>query len=108
LQACPSFSATGAVAKAVQGTTLGALVTWSNTAGVQSSSNAIGSEAGPFCPSSTNSLVGQTTNCSTTSAPPGYYVKITVSYQFRGLFGGATIASLLPQSISRSSWTRLT
>jgi Flp pilus assembly protein TadG len=108
---CPSFAAGGAVDNAITSTALGALVTWdaTNAAAVRAAGSGAGSDAGPFCPVlATNSLVAQTANCSSTSAPPGYYVKITVRYQFRGLFGGATIASLLPSTITRSSWMRLT
>jgi Flp pilus assembly protein TadG len=105
---CPDM--TNAITSAVQSTSLGSNVTWTNSADMWS---ATGHPYGvdTYCPdSSTNSLVYSNATCSdttSTDAAPGTYVKITVSYTFHPLFRGATIASLFPATITRSTYQRL-
>lgn len=42
-----------------------------------------------------------------TASPPGDYIQATVSYPFSSLFPGASIAQLLPSTITRTAWMRL-
>lgn len=106
---CPNLST--AVTSAVQSTNLGTGVTWTNSANMWS-----GTPPGVtfYCPNSaTNSLVQQnakTPACSSTTSTgtaPGTYAKISVSYTFTPIFSGATIASLLPATITSTTYQRL-
>jgi Flp pilus assembly protein TadG len=98
---CPYLS--GAVSGGVQGTSLGAGVTWTNSASYLS-------DAGYYCPDGTNNaLVASSAGatCTSTGASAGYYVKIIASYAFSPLFTNASVASLLPSPITYTTWTRL-
>ena len=101
---------------AVQSTTLGSNV-----------SLASGSPAeGYYCPTTSGTLTlvgsagtvgtppsGEPATCSgvsgaaNTSAAPGDYVEISVTYTFTPMFGSMSIASLLTSPITKSTWTRL-
>jgi Flp pilus assembly protein TadG len=97
---CPYIAT--AVLAAVQGTSLGTTVSWSNS---PASTN-----ANYYCPDGPdNSLisVASGTTCTTTDAKAGYYVRIDVSYNFQPVFTGFSVASLLPTPITRSTWMRL-
>ncbi len=77
------------------GTTTGAL-TLVGTAGT------VGSP--PSGQPSTCSAVSQAAN---TSAAPGDYVEVSVTYTFVPLFGGMSLAALLNPSITKSTWERM-
>jgi Flp pilus assembly protein TadG len=97
---CPYIAS--AVLAAVQGTSLGTDVTWSNSPA--------STAAGYYCPDgASNSFisVASGTTCTNTGSGAGYYVRINVSYNFQPLFTGFTVASLLPTPITRSTWMRL-
>ena len=42
-----------------------------------------------------------------TTAAPGDYVEISVTYTFTPMFGNMSMASLLTTPITKSTWTRL-
>jgi Flp pilus assembly protein TadG len=50
-------------------------------------------------------------NCSTvttgSTTPAGDYIKVTVNYTYTPVFAGVSIASLLPTTITRTAWMRL-
>lgn len=50
-------------------------------------------------------------DCSATvsgsTATPGDYISVTASYNFSPVFPGASIASVLPSTITRTAWMRL-
>lgn len=104
---CPNMST--AVTSAVRSTILGSDVIWSNSATIWTNPDVT-----YYCPNSaTNSLVSQagaTPMCSATTSTnttPGTYAKITVSYNFRPMFAGATIASLFTTPITTTTYMRL-
>jgi Flp pilus assembly protein TadG len=97
---CPYIAS--AVTAAVQGTSLGTAVTWSNSPA--------STDAGYYCPDGTNNAFVTSSSgatCTNTGASAGYYVKITVSYPFAPVFSGFSVASLLPTPITRTTWMRL-
>jgi Flp pilus assembly protein TadG len=63
-----------------------------------------GSSEGSYCANTSGKLV--TTGCPT-GWVKGYYYALTVTYTYHALFGSASVASLLPATISQTSWTRL-
>jgi Flp pilus assembly protein TadG len=96
-------SVSGDVTTAVQSTSLGAAVTVSSFTISQYCPDSTGNDA-------TNSLVAQTTTCSTTTSTgtsPGYYAKVVVSYTISPIFGNVTAAALLPSPITQTSWSRI-
>jgi Flp pilus assembly protein TadG len=102
---------TNAITSAVASTSLGNKVTWSNSGKLWTdTSHPYGVDS--FCPDSTTNSIAYTNaaSCSSTTSTgttPGTYVRITVSYTFTPLFRGATIASLFPATISRTTYQRL-
>jgi Flp pilus assembly protein TadG len=95
-----------AVTTAVQSTTLGASVTL--VSGSPSE--------GYYCVNSSGVLtyVSDTTSkpadCTAAGTPankPGDYVKVQTTYTFSSMFGGLSVASILPTTISRTGWMRL-
>jgi Flp pilus assembly protein TadG len=95
---CPNLAP--AVTGAIASTTLGEAVTLSNT---------IATDAQTYCPDPANQdLVASTAaTCDATGSPPGYYVKVTVSYPFQPIFAGATIASAFTTPLTATTWTRI-
>jgi Flp pilus assembly pilin Flp len=92
-----------AVSAAVQSTSLGSNVSWSN-------SGTYTSDAGYYCPDGTNNaFVAATavTTCTNTTALAGYYAKISVSFTFQPVFSAPTIVSLFPNPITQTTWTRI-
>jgi Flp pilus assembly protein TadG len=106
---CPNLS--NAVTSAVTSTSLGNLVSWTNSSSMFTGTAPRGVDT--YCPTATNStnaLVYSSSNCSNTSSTgstPGTYARIDVSYTFRPLFRGATIASLFPATITATTYQRL-
>jgi Flp pilus assembly protein TadG len=101
VSACTNLSP--AVAAAVQSTSLGSNVSWTN-------SGTYASDAGYYCPDgANNAFVAATvsTTCTNTNALAGYYAKISVSFTFRPVFSAPTIASLFPNPITQTTWTRI-
>ncbi|HET9159731.1 MAG TPA: TadE/TadG family type IV pilus assembly protein [Caulobacteraceae bacterium] len=102
-----------AIDNAVHGTSLGTKVSWTNK---PSGGNTMFTGSSPkgvdrYCPiTATNTLSytnSPSTNCSSTAASPGYYAKVSVSYTYRPVFSGATIASLFPSTITATTYQRL-
>lgn len=105
---------TSAIAVAAQSTSLGAAVTVASGSPVE----------GYYCTNTSNVLqavtstwtVGATppakpANCSaavpSSKATPGDYIQVTVNYTYAPVFTGVSIASLLPSTITRTAWMRL-
>jgi Flp pilus assembly protein TadG len=99
---CPGL--TSVVTAAVKTTTLSDAVTWANV-------GSIDTDSGYRCPDGTNSVFTNATNspstCTSTTAKSGYYVKVSVSYPYRPMFQGATLAALFPSTITATSWMRI-
>jgi Flp pilus assembly protein TadG len=119
---------TGDIATAAHSTSLGA-----NVAVASYATNSVTSDTfeGYFCSNTSNALVAATvasgsnpwsTNATSTPNEPascsastgaknadavGDYVSVTVTYAFRPLFPGVTVASLLPSTIRQQAWMRL-
>lgn len=110
--ACPRLE--NAVNSALAGSTLakdGANgVSWTNSPQAISPQKTVWQDMGYYCPDGSNVLVkqsGSTVPCATTKQNPGYYTKISISYPFKPIFPGATIASLLATPLTRDTWIRL-
>jgi Flp pilus assembly protein TadG len=50
---------------------------------------------------------GGATNCSAYARLPGDYVQITVNHTYAPVFAGLTLVKLLPTTMSRTAWMRL-
>jgi Flp pilus assembly protein TadG len=57
--------------------------------------------------SNTTSKPADCTAAGTAANSPGDYVKVQTTYTFSPLFGGLSVASILPTTISRTAWMRL-
>jgi hypothetical protein len=55
----------------------------------------------PARPSSCSSTVASNTS------PPGEYIQVTVNYTYSPIFSGISVAGLLPKTITRTAWMRL-
>jgi Flp pilus assembly protein TadG len=100
---CPYLA--NSVASAVAGSRLGTRVSWDNSAGFPSAS-----DAGYFCPDGANNALtaateGQT--CISTDDDAGYYAKIRVRHDFDPIFDGATVATLFTTPMMRETWIRI-
>jgi Flp pilus assembly protein TadG len=93
------------VASAVAGSRLGTRVSWDNSAGFPSAS-----DAGYFCPDGANNALTSATegqDCISTGDDAGYYVKIRVRHDFDPIFDGATVATLFTTPMMRETWIRI-
>jgi len=101
---CPSL--TSAVTSAVQSTSLGTSVTLKAGSPTE----------GYYCLNASNAIVyvsnvsSKPTNCSSVgnaAAAPSDYIKVETSFTYAPLFGGLSVGSLLPTSITAMSIMRL-
>jgi len=96
---------------AAQSTSLGSAVTLNTPTEAYYCATAAGALGTP--PGTPVAAVTATppTTCSGTvtgsTSAPGDYIYVTASYTYVSVFPGATIASLLPSSITRTAWMRL-
>jgi hypothetical protein len=92
---------------AAQATSLGTRVTLAGTSEKFYCANS----SGAFTTGNTYNLGKQPANCSAvitgSTAPPGDYIQTTASAPFASAFPGASIAALLPKTITRTAWMRL-
>lgn len=99
-----SMTVTTAVTAAVQGTTLGTGVSLSNLT------------EGYYCATTTNTLVavdsetltcGGVTNAADPSSAPGDYLIVNVAFTYQPIFSSVSVASLLNNNITATSYVRL-
>lgn len=91
---------------AAQSTTLGSSVTIASTAENYYCANATGTLVQVAAASATPPTTCTATVSGSTSAP-GIYIQTTASRSFSSVFPGASVAALLPATITRTAWMRL-
>lgn len=113
---CPGMS--GAVTTALQSTSLNSHVTLGAgspaegyycvlTTGALQLVGTAGTVGSPPTPPSPNTCDAVSGHSGVSGTAPGDYIRVTASYTYTPIFSGASVASLLPATVTKTTWSRL-
>ena len=102
---CPTLNST--MTAAAQTTSLGGNVTLGTISEAYYCATSSGSLTEVAAATATTVPADCSATVATSTAKPGIYITVPVSYTFTPVFPGATVAALLPATITRSAWMRL-
>lgn len=103
---CPNLQSTMTTA-AQAASTFGTAVTLPSTVEKYYCADGTGSLVEVATPPATPPADCSSVYATTTASPPGDYIQVTASFNFRPVFPGASIAQLFPATITRTAWMRL-